>query len=654
MMNDLEVMQLKYLKILANQYPNIAAASTEIINLQAILNLPKGTEHFLTDIHGEYEQFNHVLKNGSGAVRRQIDEEFGNTLSSRDKKSLATLIYYPQEKLDIVAREEENIEDWYKITLHRLVQITKRVASKYTRSKVRKALPKDFAYIIEELITEKAEISDKEGYYNEIVHTIIRIGRAREFIIALSNLIQRLVIDHLHIVGDIYDRGPGPHIIMDTLMKYHSVDIQWGNHDIVWMGAACGHLPCIATVIRIAARYGSLDTLEDGYGINLIPLATFALETYQNVDCSAFAIKYNTDYNTKDLSLDMKIHKAIAMIQFKLEGQVIRKHPEFMMDDRLLLDKIDYEKKTVTAYGREYEMKDTDFPTVDPENPYDLTPDEEQVMERIRQAFLKCEKLQRHVRFMYSNGGLYKIHNSNLLYHGCVPLDENGDFKAVNVDGREYKGKALYDVLDNYARRGYYSKDDPIEMGNAQDYIWYIWAGPNSPVFGKDKMSTFERYFIEDKEAHKETKNSYYSLMDDVDVINKILKEFKLDTGKSHIINGHVPVELKKGETPIKCDGKLLIIDGGFSKAYQSKTGIAGYTLVTNSHGMRLVAHEPFESMEAAIMQESDIFSDSTIVETAPVRIRVADTDIGRELKESIKQLELLLQAYRDGIIVEK
>lgn len=654
MMNDLEVMQLKYLKILANQYPNIAAASTEIINLQAILNLPKGTEHFLTDIHGEYEQFNHVLKNGSGAVRRQIDEEFGNTLSSRDKKSLATLIYYPQEKLDIVAREEENIEDWYKITLHRLVQITKRVASKYTRSKVRKALPKDFAYIIEELITEKAEISDKEGYYNEIVHTIIRIGRAREFIIALSNLIQRLVIDHLHIVGDIYDRGPGPHIIMDTLMKYHSVDIQWGNHDIVWMGAACGHLPCIATVIRIAARYGSLDTLEDGYGINLIPLATFALETYQNVDCSAFAIKYNTDYNTKDLSLDMKIHKAIAMIQFKLEGQVIRKHPEFMMDDRLLLDKIDYEKKTVTAYGREYEMKDTDFPTVDPENPYDLTPDEEQVMERIRQAFLKCEKLQRHVRFMYSNGGLYKIHNSNLLYHGCVPLDENGDFKAVNVDGREYKGKALYDVLDNYARRGYYSKDDPIEMGNAQDYIWYIWAGPNSPVFGKDKMSTFERYFIEDKEAHKETKNSYYSLMDDVDVINKILKEFKLDTGKSHIINGHVPVELKKGETPVKCDGKLLIIDGGFSKAYQNKTGIAGYTLVANSHGMRLVAHEPFESMEAAIMQESDIFSDSTIVETAPVRIRVADTDIGRELKESIKQLELLLQAYRDGIIVEK
>lgn len=647
-------MQLKYLKSLANQYPNIAAASTEIINLQAILNLPKGTEHFLTDIHGEYEQFNHVLKNGSGAVRRQIDEEFGNTLSNKDKKSLATLIYYPQEKLDIVLGQEDNIEDWYKITLHRLVQITKKVASKYTRSKVRKALPKDFAYIIEELITERAEISDKEGYYNEIIHTIIRIGRAPEFIVALSNLIQRLVVDHLHIVGDIYDRGPGPHIIMDTLMKYHSVDIQWGNHDIVWMGAACGHLPCIATVVRIAARYGSLDTLEEGYGINLIPLATFALDTYKDTNCDTFAIKYNTDYNTKDLSLDMKIHKAISIIQFKLEGQVIKKHPEFEMDDRLLLDKIDYEKKTVMVYGKEYHINDVDFPTVDPADPYNLTPDEEQVMARIQQAFVKCEKLQRHVRFLFSNGGLYKVHNSNLLYHGCVPMDEKGNFKAVDVDGKRYRGKELYDILDNYARKGYYSKNDPAGMRRAQDYIWYIWAGPNSPVFGKDKMATFERYFIEDKETHKEIKNSYYSLLDNEEVLNRILEEFGLDTHKSHIINGHVPVELKKGESPIKCDGKLLIIDGGFSKAYQSKTGIAGYTLVANSHGMRLVAHEPFESTEAAILHESDIFSDSTVVEVAANRIRVSDTDIGRELRESIKQLELLLQAYRDGSIVEK
>lgn len=647
-------MELKYLKSLARQYPNIAAASTEIINLQAILNLPKGTEHFLTDIHGEYEQFAHVLKNGSGAVRRTIDEVFENTLSNKDKKSLATLIYYPVEKLDIVISEEDNIEDWYKITLHRLVQITKKVASKYTRSKVRKALPKDFAYIIEELITEKADISDKEGYYNEIIHTIIRIGRAQDFIIALSNLIQRLVIDHLHIVGDIFDRGPGPHIILDTLMNYHSVDIQWGNHDILWMGAACGQLACIATVIRIAARYGSLDTLEDGYGINLIPLATFALDTYSNTNCDTFSIKYNTDYNTKDLSLDMKIHKAIAIMQFKLEGQVIMKHPEFLMDDRLLLDKIDYEKKTVMAYGKEYPMNDTDFPTIDPKNPYALTPDEEQVMERIRQAFLKCEKLQKHVRFLYSNGGLYKVYNSNLLYHGCMPMDAEGNFLSVDVDGKDYQGKQLYDILDNYARKGYYAKNDPAEMRKAQDYIWYIWAGPNSPVFGKDKMTTFERYFIEDKETHKETKNAYYSLLDHEDILNKILDEFELDTRKSHIVNGHVPVELKKGESPIKCDGKLLIIDGGFSKAYQSKTGIAGYTLVANSHGMRLVAHEPFESMEAAVLHESDIFSDSTVIEVAPVRIRVSDTDIGRELKDQIKQLELLLQAYRDGIIVEK
>ena len=461
-------------------------------------------------------------------------------------------------------------------------------------------------------------------------------------------------MDHLHIVGDIYDRGPGPYVIMDTLMNYHSVDIQWGNHDIVWMGAACGHLPCIATVLRIAARYGSLDTLEEGYGINLIPLATFALDTYQDTNCDIFAIKYNTDYNTKDLSLDMKIHKAIAIIQFKLEGQLIKKHPEFQMEDRLLLDKIDYEKKTVLVDGSEYAMLDTDFPTVDPADPYNLTPDEEQVMARIRQAFLKCEKLQKHVRFLFTNGSLYKVHNSNLLYHGCVPMDENGKFLSVNVDGKKYKGKELYDVLDNLARKGYYAKNDPAEMRKAQDYIWYIWAGPNSPVFGKDKMATFERYFISEPETHKETKNSYYSLLDSEEVLNRILEEFGLDTKKSHIINGHVPVELKKGETPIKCDGKLLIIDGGFSKAYQSKTGIAGYTLVASSHGMRLVAHEPFESTEAAILHESDIFSDSTVVEMAPVRIRVSDTDIGRELKESIKQLEQLLQAYRDGTIIER
>ena len=650
-LTDLEMM---YLKTLAIQYPTIAAASTEIINLQAILNLPKGTEHFLTDIHGEYEQFNHVLKNGSGSVRSKIDEEFGNTLSMKDKKSLATLIYYPQEKLELVLQQEDNIEDWYKITLHRLVQITKRVSSKYTRSKVRKALPKDFAYIIEELITEKAEVQDKEAYYNEIIHTIIRIGSAPGFIIALGNLIQRLVIDHLHIVGDIYDRGPGPHIIMDTLQEYHSVDIQWGNHDVVWMGAASGHLACIATVIRMSARYGNLDTLEDGYGINLIPLVTFAMETYADTNCDTFAIKYNTDYNTKDLSMDMKMHKAMAIIQFKLEGQIIKRHPEFHMDDRLLLDKIDYENKTVMIGGKAYEMNDVDFPTVNPENPYKLTHEEAELMERLRQAFVHCEKLQRHIRFLFSKGGLYKVYNSNLLYHGCVPMDENGNFKSVEIDGKEYSGKELYDVLEHYARKGFYNRHNVAEKRKGQDMIWYIWAGPNSPVFGKDKMATFERYFVTDKETHKEIKNSYYRLNDNEEILNKILREFGLDEKKSHIVNGHVPVELKKGETPIKCGGKLLIIDGGFSKAYQGKTGIAGYTLVANSHGMRLVAHETFESKEAAVQNESDIFSDSIVIETAANRLRVADTDIGTELKESIRHLELLLQAYQDGSIVEK
>lgn len=646
-------MELRYLKSLSKQYPNIASASTEIINLQAILNLPKGTEHFMTDVHGEYEQFNHVLKNGSGSVRRKIDEEFGNTLSSKDKKSLATLIYYPKEKLEIVMQEEENIEDWYKITLYRLVQITKHVSSKYTRSKVRKALPKDFAYIIEELITEKAEVQDKEGYYNEIVHTIIRIGRAPDFIVALSKLIQRLVIDHLHIVGDIYDRGPGPHIILHTLRHYHSVDVQWGNHDIVWMGAAAGSLACIANVVRMSARYGNLDTLEEGYGINLIPLATFALERYKNTS-EAFAIKYNTDYNTKDLGMDMKMHKAMAVIQFKLEGQIIKRRPEFMMEDRLLLDKINFEKGTVMVEGREYKMRDMDFPTIDPANPYELTLEETEVMERLRQAFTRCDKLQKDVRFLFSKGGLYKVYNSNLLYHGCVPLDEEGNFLKVNVFGKEYSGKALYDILDTYARRGYYASRESGDKAKGEDILWYIWTGPNSPVFGKDKMTTFERYFIEDKETHVETKNAYYRLYDNEEIVDKILREFGLDATKSHIVNGHVPVERKKGESPIKCNGKLLVIDGGFSKAYQHKTGIAGYTLVANSYGMRLVSHEPFESTEAAIRKESDIFSDSIVVETALRRQCVADTDIGVELKESIHQLEELLDAYREGVLVEK
>ncbi len=643
----------RVLKVLAKQYRNVAAASTEIINLQSILNLPKGTEHFLTDIHGEYEQFNHVLKNGSGSIRRKIDEEFGSTISNKDKKGLATLIYYPEEKLEIAQREEENIDDWYKISLHRLVQMIKRVSSKYTRSKVRKALPKDFAYVIEELITEKEEIQDKEAYYNEIIHTIIRIGRAPQFIIALSKLIQRLVIDHLHIVGDIYDRGPGPHIIMDTLCQYHSVDVQWGNHDMVWMGAASGHMACIANVIRMAARYGNLATIEDGYGINLLPLATFAMEVYGDVNCDAFAIKFNTDYNTKDLSLDTKMHKAMAIIQFKLEGQLIMRHPEFHMEERMLLDRIDYEKGTICISGKTYKMKDMDFPTIDPKKPFELTEEEAKVMVRLQQAFMKCEKLQRHVRFLYAKGGMYKIYNGNLLYHGCVPLNEDGTFAEVEIYGRKYKGKALYDILEYYARRGYYAKDQ-AERAAGQDMMWYIWTGKGSPVFGKEKMTTFERYFLEEAELKTERKNSYYKLLEQEDTVRRILNEFGLDFRDAHIVNGHVPVEQIHGESPIKCGGKLLIIDGGFSKAYQKKTGIAGYTLVCNSRGMRLVAHEPFESAKAAVINESDIFSDSIDVETFPRRKLVADTDIGREIQDNIYDLEQLLEAYRDGTIMEE
>lgn len=652
----MENLEFEYLKSLAKQFPTIADASTEIINLQAIMSLPKGTEHFLSDVHGEYEQFNHVLKNGSGAVKRKIDEEFGNTLTNKDKRSLATLIYYPEEKLELVLKEsesQENLEDWYKITIHRLIQMTKRVSSKYTRSKVRKALPKDFSYVIEELITEKEEVQDKEAYYNEIIHTIIRIGRASDCIIALCNLIQRLVIDHLHIVGDVYDRGKGPHIIMDTLSHYHSVDIQWGNHDVVWMGAAAGQKACIATVLRVSARYGNLDILEEGYGINLIPLATFAMKTYRDTNNEVFRIKYSEEYDTRDLQLDMMMHKAISIIQFKLEGQLIKKHPEYDMDDRLLLDKINPETGMITIGGKEYPMLDMDFPTIDWKDPYRLSEEEELVMDRLFQAFTRCEKLQKHIRFLYSKGSLYKVHNSNLLYHGCVPLDENGNFLKVKVNGKDYSGKALYDVLEGYARKGYYSQNK-TEKEKGKDILWYIWAGPKSPVFGKDKMATFERYFIADKEAHKETKNSYYRLMDNEDVLNKILKEFGLDTEKSHIINGHVPVELKKGETPIKCGGKLLIIDGGFSRAYQSKTGIAGYTLVANSHGVNLVEHRPFESAEMAVRNESDIISDTIIVERNFSRTLIADTDIGVELKKSIQNLEKLLAAYQDGTIIEK
>ena len=646
-------LETRYLERLSDLYPTIAAASTEIINLQSILNLPKGTEHFLTDVHGEYEAFSHVLKNGSGSVRRKIDDVFGNTMSIRDKRSLATLIYYPKQRMDMIKKTETNMDDWYRVHLYLLIEVCKRAASKYTRSKVRKALPKDFAYVIEELITEKAEVSDKESYYNEIISTIIRIGRAEDFIVAISELIQRLVVDHLHIVGDIYDRGPGPHIIMDKLMTYHSLDIQWGNHDVLWMGAAAGQRGCITNAIRICARYGNLDILEEGYGINLLPLATFALKVYKDDPCTCFKLKVPDRPDSEEMQMNLRIHKAISILQFKVEGQIISRQKSFHLEDRALLDKIDYEKGTIVLGGKEYQLLDTNFPTVDPKDPYALTEEEEEIMERLEKAFINCEKLQRHMRFLLAKGGLYKVYNDNLLYHGCVPLDEDGSLKETEVYGKKYRGKALYDMLDAYVRKGFFALDKK-EREDGKDIMWYIWLHPDSPLFGKNKMATFERYFIAEKETHIEKKNPYYSYIENEKVIDNIMKEFGLDPAYGHIVNGHVPVKRKDGENPIKCGGKVMVIDGGFSKAYQKETGIAGYTLIFNSYGLLLVAHEPFESTEAAIEKENDIHSELTVVQRVHDRILVGDTDNGRELKEQIRDLEQLLSAYRNGEIIEK
>ena len=646
-------LETRYLERLSDLYPTIAAAATEIINLQAILNLPKGTEHFLTDVHGEYEAFSHVLRNGSGSVRRKIDDVFGNTMSIRDKRALATLIYYPKQKMDMIKKTETNMEDGYRVHLYLLIEVSKRAASKYTRSKVRKALPKDFAYVIEELITEKAEVNDKESYYNEIISTIIRIGRAEDFIVAISELIQRLVVDHLHIVGDIYDRGPGPHIIMDKLMTYHSLDIQWGNHDVLWMGAAAGQRGCIANAIRICARYGNLDILEEGYGINLLPLATFALKVYKDDPCTCFKLKVPDRPDSEEMQMNLRIHKAISIIQFKVEGQTIARQKSFHLENRALLHRIDYEKGTIVLDGKEYSLLDTNFPTIDPKDPYALSEEEEEIMERLEKAFVNCEKLQRHMRFLLAKGGLYKVYNDNLLYHGCVPLDEDGNLKETEVYGKKYRGRELYDTLDAYVRKGFFALDRK-EREDGKDIMWYIWLHPDSPLFGKNKMATFERYLLAEKETHVEKKNPYYSYIENEKVIDNIMREFGLDPSEGHIVNGHVPVKRKDGESPIKCGGKVMVIDGGFSRAYQKQTGIAGYTLIFNSYGLLLVAHEPFESTEAAIVKENDIHSELTVVQRVHDRLLVGDTDVGRDLKGQVKDLERLLSAYRNGEIIEK
>ena len=650
---------VKYLQLLARSFPTVAAASSEIINLEAILNLPKGTEHFLSDVHGEYEAFQHVLKNASGTVKRKVEEIFAHSLRDQEIKDLCTLIYYPEEKLRLIKKQEGNLDDWYRITLNRLVKVCQNVSSKYTRSKVRKALPKDFEYIIQELLHESSGDHNKEAYLEVIITTIISTRRADAFIVAMCNLIQRLCIDSLHIVGDIFDRGMGAHIIMDTLCEYHNFDIQWGNHDVLWMGAAAGNTACIANVIRMCMRYANLTTLEDGYGINLLPLATFAMDVYKDDPCTQFQpllSEYSDNKpDEKTARLIAQMHKAITIIQFKLEAEIIRRHPEYRMEDRLLLDKIDFQKGSVRIDGKDYVMLDSFLPTVNPADPYALTDEERDLMDKIVASFLNSEKLRKHMHCLYSNGSMFKVTNSNLLFHASIPLNADGTFKHVRIGQKEYWGKSLMLKADRMLRAAYYEYHDKQKKRDAMDYVWYLWCGADTPTFDKSKMATFERYFVADKETYKEEKGYYYELRNQADVCDNILREFGIEPGShSHIINGHVPVRTIKGEKPVKADGKLLVIDGGFSKTYQPTTGIAGYTLVYHSHGFELVQHEPFESREKAIKEGLDIKSTTFLVDYTRRRMMVKDTDKGRELREQINELQKLLVAFRSGLVQEK
>ena len=626
---------VKYLELLSQKYPTVQAACTEIINLNAILNLPKGTEHFVSDIHGEDEAFCHILNNASGVIREKVDRLFEKTLSTRERTELCTLIYYPDRKLEELRREID--DEWYQITLYRMIEVCRLCASKYTRSKVRKALPKDFEYIIDELLHTSADDKDKQGYYEHIISTITDIGRADAFIIALASVIKRLVVDHLHVVGDVFDRGPHADVILDKLMAHHAVDIQWGNHDILWMGAAAGSGACIACVLNISTKYSNIDFVETAYGINLRPLALFAQETY-----------------TDDTDLLDHMHKAIAVIQFKLEGQVVMRHPEYGMEDRLLLDKIDFSDMTVTLGGTKYRLNDHDFPTVDPEHPYDLTPGEADVVAQLIYSFTQSEKLQRHIKFLFSQGSLYLTVNGNLLFHGCIPMTEDGAFYEFDTGERKLSGKALMDYSDALARQGYYAKEGTAARQYGRDFLWYLWCGRRSPLFGRSKIATFERMFIDDKAAWQEEKDPYYRFIEDPEMCGKILAEFGLTGQYSHIVNGHVPVRAREGELPVRGGGKAIVIDGGFCRAYQEQTGIAGYTMFYNSYGIRLVSHEPFPGLSDAVKSNKDILSTYVVFDTAQARITVGETDVGRALQRDIDDLTALLTAYREGIVKEK
>ncbi len=649
--------QLHYLRLLSQQYPTVQAAGTEIIRLEAILNLPKPTEHFMSDIHGEHEAFLHILNSGSGEVKEKLEELFGNTMTQRDRNDLATLIYYPESKLALAADENEDLDEWYRLTIHRLVDMCRFVSTKHTRKKVRSYMDPDYELILDELIHLAEEGGSRRDQYENIISTTIQIGQAADVIEALCSLIKALVVDQLHIVGDIFDRGPRADIVMDSLMGAHNVDIQWGNHDVLWMGAASGSRTLVATVLSNSIRYNNLDVIETGYGISLRPLSIFANEVYKDCDIQQFQVKLTgTDsdqYTEKDKLLSARMYKAVTIILFKLEGQKILRRPEFGMADRLLLDKIDYENKTITLGGKTYPLLDCDFPTVDPMDPYALTPEEDHVITQLTESFRNSAKLQKHIRYLYSKGALYTICNGNILFHGSVPMTDDGKLLSFTIGGKERSGKEFLDYAEKTARKAFYDKRGTPERQFGLDFLWWLWCGRSSPLFGRDRMTTFERRFIADKDTWAEPKNAYYTYYQDPEVCDMLLAEFGLSGPHCHIINGHVPVKAKKGESPVKGGGKLIVIDGGFSKAYQPTSGIAGYTLIYNSRHYRIVSHQPFTGKWNAIHKNDDIRNESDIFEKMETRMRIHQTDEGVELQARVDDLMMLLEAYRSGAVTE-
>lgn len=648
--------ELRYLRLLAEQYPSIREASNAIIQLSSQLQLPKGTEHFLSDIHGENEAFEHVIRNGAGSIWRKIQELFADSMTKKEQRILATLVYYPEEKIPLMLKSVADPAEWSRLTLVRLIKLCRVVKSKYQRETVRGFLPQHVAPLIEELIDEQEQVEDKADYYRNLIDAIITTGRTQAFMTYLAELIQRLAIARLHVIGDIYDRGPGAHLILDALMEHHQVDIQWGNHDILWLGAAAGSEACIANVVRTCLRYANMETLEHGYGISLLPLASFAIETYEDDPCELFAPKVpkGSDFTAREIRLMAQMQKAMAVIQFKLESHIIKRRPHYHMEERLLLDRVDYARGTVTIDGVDYPLLDRNFPTIEPACPDRLSEAEQAVVDKLVHSFTHSRKLQQHTRFLFAKGGIYLIHDGNLLYHGCIAMNEDGSFRAFNVDGKSFAGKAFMDRVDRLARQGYFAVDNPAQKQYGMDAMWFMWCAPESPLFGKEKMATFERYFIADEVTHKEKRNAYYALRDKEETAAKILTEFGLDGKTGHIVNGHVPVKVTKGESPVKANGRLIVIDGGFSRAYQKETGIAGYTLISNSRGLLLSAHQPFESRQRAISDEIDIDSQTEIIESHPVRMRVGDTDQGKAIQQQIDQLLALLEAYREGAIKER